>query len=75
MAATNLRHLFGDGDGMVAEYTGTIISNLTVLATEIRKDPISFFFACLRTIDDPVEQDRLLSDAQLRLSRFSTERS
>lgn len=75
VAATNLRHLFGDGEGMVAEYTSTILSNLTVLATEIRKDPMSFFFACLRTIDDPAEQDRLLSDAQLRLARFSAERS
>lgn len=60
-SATMLRNMLGDADGVVAEQTEAIRSNLIVVLTEVRKDPAEFIISIALAM--PVDLARSFVDS------------
>lgn len=72
-SASMLRNTLGDADGVVADQCNNIISNLSVLATEIQKDPVGFLLSFARAIEDVGERVAWADQVSTRLAKFSAD--
>lgn len=72
-SAAMLRNTLGDADGVVADHCSNIISNLSVLATEIQKDPVGFLLSFARAIEDVGERVAWADQVSTRLAKFSAD--
>lgn len=53
LAATNIRNILGDADGMAADAAETIRSNLLVTGIMIQTHPVELIIAASKVADDP----------------------
>ncbi len=71
--AAMLRNTLGDADGVVADATNQIIANLTLVSTEIHKDPCGFMLSFIRAIEDDDDRKQTATQVAARLTRYVNE--
>lgn len=68
--AAMLKNMLGDADGVVAESCQAIMSNLTVVSTEVSKDPVGFILSFARAIEDDAARKQWVVATVERLQSY-----